>query len=149
MLALYWLSLLVGRAAAQWVLPRVSHARLLVGSVVASVFGCLILLATNNSFGAVAGILLVGGSFAPIYPLLVEKIGSRFPHYHPGFYNGIFSFALAAGLLAPCTLGYWASVWGVRAVMALPLAGSLVVFVLLVLIWLEARFLTHTERPAS
>jgi len=149
MLAMYWLSLLVGRAAAQWVLPRVSHARLLVGSVSASMFGCLILLATNNSFGALAGILLVGGSFAPIYPLLVEKIGSRFPYYHPGFYNGIFSYALAAGLLAPCTLGYWTSVWGVRAVMALPLAGSLVVFGLLVLIWLEARFLSHTERPAA
>ena len=145
MLALYWLALLVGRAAAQWVLPRVSHARLLLGSVVASMFGCVMLIATNNSFGAITGILLIGGSFAPVYPLVVEKIGSRFPYYHPGFYNGIFSFALAAGLLAPCALGYWTSVWGVRAVMALPLAGSLVVFVLLILIWLESRFLTHGE----
>ena len=33
MLALYWLALLVGRVVAQWILPRVRHARLLVWSV--------------------------------------------------------------------------------------------------------------------
>jgi FHS family glucose/mannose:H+ symporter-like MFS transporter len=147
MLALYWLALLVGRAAAQWVLPRVSHARLLASSVAASVFGCVILLATNNRFGAIVGILMVGGAFAPVYPLVVEKIGHRYPDYHPGFYNGIFSFAMAGGLLAPCLLGYFASVWGVRVVMGLPLAGSLVVFTLLLLIWLEARLSAPLRRP--
>jgi hypothetical protein len=81
----------------------------------------------------------MGGAFAPIYPLVVEKIGHRFPNFHPGFYNGIFSLAIAGGLLAPCSLGYLASVWGVRVVMGLPLAGSAVVFVLLMLISLEAR----------
>jgi MFS transporter, FHS family, glucose/mannose:H+ symporter len=139
MLAMYWLALLVGRVAAQWVLPRIRHARLLGGSVLASVFGCVILAATDNRFGAVTGILLLGGSFAPVYPLVVEKIGSRFPHFHPGFYNGVFSLAMAGGLLAPCTLGYFASQWGIRVVVGLPLAGSMVVFVLLLLIWLEAR----------
>ena len=139
MLALYWLALLVGRVAAQWVLPRTSHTRLLSFSVLAAMFGCLLLLATDNRFGAVCGILLVGGAFAPIYPLVVEKIGHRFPYYHPGFYNGIFSFAIAGGMLAPCTLGYFASLWGVGVVMGLPLAGSAVVFVLLMLISLEAR----------
>ncbi len=139
MLALYWLALLVGRIFAQWILPRVSHGRLLVVSMLGSVIGCIVLLATDNRFGAISGILLLGGAFAPIYPLLVEKIGHRFPYYHPGFYNGIFSFAMAGGLLAPCTLGYFASVWGVRVVMGLPLAGSVIVYILSVLIWLEAR----------
>ena len=139
MLAMYWLALLVGRVAAQWVLPRIRHTRLLGGSVLASVFGCIILAATDNRFGAVTGILLLGGSFAPVYPLVVEKIGSRFPHFHPGFYNGVFSLAMAGGLLAPCTLGYFASQWDIRVVVGLPLAGSMLVFVLLLLIWLEAR----------
>jgi MFS transporter, FHS family, glucose/mannose:H+ symporter len=139
MLALYFLALLVGRAMAQWILPRVRHSRLLAASVAASMLGCIILLATDNRFGALSGILLVGGAFGPIYPLVVEKIGHRFPYFHPGFYNGIFSVAIAGGLLAPCTLGYFASQWGVKVVMGLPLAGSAVVFVLLLLIWLEAR----------
>jgi FHS family glucose/mannose:H+ symporter-like MFS transporter len=139
MLALYWLALLVGRVAAQWILPRVRHGRLLLASVLASMFGCIVLIATDNRFGAVSGVLLLGAAFAPVYPLVVEKIGHRFPYFHPGFYNGIFSFALAGGLLAPCTLGYFASFWGVRVVMGLPLAGSALVFLLLLLIGLEAR----------
>ena len=139
MLALYWFSLLVGRVAAQWLLPRMSHGRVLGLSVFASIFGCLFLLTTDNRFGAISGVLLLGASFAPIYPLVVEKIGHRFPHYHPGFYNGIFSFAIAGGMLAPCTLGYFASLWGVGVVMGLPLAGPIVVFLLLMLISLEAR----------
>lgn len=139
-LALYWLALLVGRVAAQWVLPRVRHARLLVTCALASVFACIILLSTDNPFGAVSGVLLLGGSFAPIYPLVVEKIGHRFPYYHPGFYNGLFSFAIVGGLLAPCTLGYFVWLMGVRVVMGLPLAGSLIVFLLLALIRIESRF---------
>jgi FHS family glucose/mannose:H+ symporter-like MFS transporter len=138
-LALYWLALLIGRVAAQWVLPRVRHTRLLVSSVLISIFACLILIATNNRFGAVTGVLLLGGSFAPIYPLMVEKIGHRFPDYHPGFYNGIFSLAMAGGLLAPSVLGYFAWLLDVRVVMGLPLVGSGIVFVLLALTWLEAR----------
>ncbi len=138
-LALYWMALLVGRLVAQWTLPLVRHTRLLVGSVLMAMFACTILLGTNNSFGAVTGVLLLGAAFAPIYPLVVEKIGHRFPYYHPGFYNGIFSFAMVGGLLAPCTLGYFVWLLDVRAVMGLPLVGSLIVFLLLTLIWLEAR----------
>ena len=138
-LALYWLALLVGRLVAQWILPLVRHTRLLAVSVLMAMFACMILLATDNSFGAVSGVLLLGGAFAPIYPLVVEKIGHRFPYYHPGFYNGIFSFAMVGGLLAPCTLGYFAWLLDVRAVMGLPLIGSMIVFLLLAAIWLEAR----------
>jgi FHS family glucose/mannose:H+ symporter-like MFS transporter len=138
-LALYWMALLVGRVVAQWILPRVRHTRLLVLSVLIAMFACMILLATDNGFGAVSGVLLLGAAFAPIYPLVVEKIGHRFPYYHPGFYNGIFSFAMVGGLLAPCALGYFAWLLDVRAVMGLPLVGSVIVFVLLALIWLEAR----------
>jgi fucose permease len=149
MLALYWFALLIGRVGAQWILPRVSHTRLLVTGVLASMFGCIVLIATDNRFGAISGILLVGLAFAPIYPLVVERIGYRFPDYHPGFYNGIFSFAMAGGLVAPCIIGYFASYWGVRVVMGLPLAGSAVVFVLLMLIGLEARLTSGKWRTRN
>jgi MFS family permease len=52
-LALYWLFLLIGRLVAIAVLPRVRHTRLLMGSVLSAIFGCLILFSTNNAFGAV------------------------------------------------------------------------------------------------
>jgi fucose permease len=138
-LSLYWLSLMVGRAGVQWLLPRVRHGKLLMVSGVSAVFGCAILLSTNNLFGAHVGVLLVGGGFAAVYPLVVEKIGDRFPYYHPGFYNGIFSLALTGGFLAPWTMGIYAHWWGIRGVMLLPLVGACAVFLLLLLIWLYAR----------
>jgi predicted MFS family arabinose efflux permease len=149
LLALYWLSLIVGRILAQSILHKISHARLLFGSMLAAIFGCLILSVTNNLFGAVTGILLLGGGFASIYPLVVEKIGHRFPYYHPGFFNGIFSFALVGGLVAPWLLGHMAEFFGVGVVMALPAAGSVLVLVLLLLIWLEARMSEHTPPPGT
>jgi fucose permease len=138
-LALYWLCLLTGRLVAVAILPRVKHGRLLMGSVLAALFGCLILYSTDNGFGAGTGVIFVGAGYASIYPLVAEAIGRRFPYYHPGFFNGIFSWALVGGLLAPATLGYAAAVWGVGVVIGIPLLGTFMVMALLPLIWLEAK----------
>ncbi len=139
LLALFWSALLVGRVAAQWLLPRVRHGRLLMGAVLVPMFACLVLFSTNNLFGATLGVLLAGGGFSVILPLVMEKIGDRFPYYHPGFYNGIFSVALTGGLLAPASLGYFAHFLGIGVVMGLPLIGSILVFLLLIGILLEAK----------
>src|ERR1035437_4776512 len=109
------------------------------GQLLGAIFGCLVLVFTDNAFGASVGACFVGAGFASIYPLVAEAIGRRFPYYHPGFFNGIFSFALAGGLLAPATLGYAASKWGVGVVMGIPLIGTFLVMALLPLIWLEAK----------
>ena len=118
-------ALLVGRVVAVAILPNVRHGRLLGGSVVAALFGCLLLDLTNNQFGAGTGVLLLGAGFASIYPLVAEKIGRRFPYYHPVFFSGIFSFALFGGLIAPATLGYAAAVWGIGDRGGHPAAGHL------------------------
>jgi len=139
LLALFWFALMTGRSVAQFALRRVRRARLLLAAVVADLFGCVVLLATENLFGVITGILLIAAGFAVIFPVLAEQMGGRFPNYHPVFFSGIFSFAMAGGLLAPWSLGYLAQAWGIQAVMGLPLAGSVMVFLLLVLIWIEAR----------
>jgi fucose permease len=140
MLALYWFALIVGRLVAQTLLPRVHHGKMLLAAVSAALLGCLVLTFTNNRFGAILGTLLVGIGFAPVYPLVVEKIGARFPHYHPGFLNGIFSVALTGGMLAPATVGYACQFFGIGVVMIVPVAGTFIVFLLVLAIWLEARF---------
>jgi len=139
LLALYWLALLVGRTIAVSALPRLAHGKLLLVSVLAAMFGCVILAFTDNLFGACAGILTIGAGFASIYPLVAEKIGRRFPYYNPGLFNGIFSFALMGGMLAPATVGYAAAEWGIGIVAWLPALGTTMVFVLLLLIWLESK----------
>jgi MFS family permease len=131
--------LLLGRLGALLLLPSVRHAKLLLGGALAAQFGCIILTFTNNRFGAVTAILFIGAGFATIYPLVAEKIGLRFPYYHPAFFNGIFSFGLLGGLLAPATVGYLAEAFGIRVVVGLPFFGTAMVSLLILVIWLEAR----------
>jgi hypothetical protein len=138
-LALYWIFLMGGRLGAIAVLPRVRHGRLLTGSVLSALFGCLILSSTKTGFGAASAVFFLGAGYASVYPLVSEAIGRRFPYYHPGFFNGIFSLALLGGLLAPATLGYAASQWGVGVVVAVPLLGTCMVMILVLAIWLETK----------
>ena len=144
MLALFWGALLVGRVAAKALLNSVSHGKLLLSSIVLALAGCFLLSYTTNEFGANTGILLLGCGFASIYPLVVERIGHRFTYYHPGLYNGIFSFAFTGGLLAPFLLGYLAQYWGVGAIMVVPMLGSFMVFVLVLLIMLDTKLSGET-----
>lgn len=146
MLATFWLALLVGRILMQALLPHVRHSILLLISMLAGMLGCLMLALTDKPSGALIGILLVGSGFASIYPLVVEKIGGQFPHYHAGIYSGLFTLALTGGMLAPTTLGFLASWAGVQVVMLLPLFGSVMVLLLLVAIWVESRFGRHGKR---
>jgi MFS transporter, FHS family, glucose/mannose:H+ symporter len=145
LLAFYWAALLVGRLVSQLVMKHVNRAVLLLGSVVSALMGTVVLASTNNLFGAVMGVLFVGAGYASIYPLVVEKIAHRFPYYHPGFYNGLFSLAMTGGFLAPWLLGYFAEAWGIQAVMILPMLGTCMVFVLVLLIMLESKLSSLTE----
>lgn len=138
-LALYWLALMAGRVASAAILPHVRHSRVLFASGAAAIFACVILYFTDNGFGAASGAVLLGAGYASIFPLVSEAIGRRFPYYNPGFFNGIFSFALVGGLLAPATLGYAASLWGVGVVVGIPLTGTCMVMLLILCIWLESR----------
>ena len=139
MLALYWGALLVGRMLSQLLLRSMSHAWMLIGSLVSSLLGTIVLASTNNLFGALMGILFVGAGFSCIYPLLAEKMAHRFPAYHAGLYSGIFSVAVTGGFLVPWLLGYVAGAWGIGAVMLAPMVGACVVFMLVLLIMLEAK----------
>ena len=135
----YWFALTSGRLVTQAILPFVSHFWLLLASAIAAWFGCLVLTFTNNQFGAWLGTLLVGFGFAPIYPLVVEKIGARFPHYHPGFFNGVFSVGLTGGMLAPAIVGYAGELFGIGVVMAVPALGTAFVVIIVLGIWAQAK----------
>jgi MFS transporter, FHS family, glucose/mannose:H+ symporter len=139
LLGLYFSALLLGRLAALLILPRVRHTRMLFCSALVAQFGCIILLFTNNRFGAGTGVLFIGAGFASIYPLVAERIGTRFPYYHPGFFNGIFSFGLMGGLLAPASLGYLVDWLGMWTIVGLPFFGTFMVLLLVLVMWLEVK----------
>lgn len=139
LLAMYWLALLVGRILVQSLLDRVRHTALLAASAFSAMFGCMILAFTDNRFGALTGIVFVGAGFASIYPLVAEKMGNRLPNYSPGLFHGVFAISLVGAFLAPATLGYFASEWGIQVVMLLPFFGTIAVVLLLTIIWVDSR----------
>jgi MFS transporter, FHS family, glucose/mannose:H+ symporter len=139
-LAVYFLALLLGRLAARSLLPRVSHRKLLLGSIVTSVAGYLLLSFATVMAEAWIAVTIIGAGFAPIYPLIAERLDDRFS-YHPGFYNGVFSIAITGAMFAPWLLGYVDSYLGTRYVMLLPAFGSVAVLILALMIMLEARLM--------
>jgi FSR family fosmidomycin resistance protein-like MFS transporter len=139
LLMLYWLALTAGRVVATRLLGRIPHGRMLTLSAFCALFGCLLLLVTDKQFGVVVGILLTGAGFSAIYPLAAERIATRFTYYHPGYFNGIFTFAMAGGILAPFLFGYLASAYGLRMLPLMAMLGSCAVLVLISLIWLGRK----------
>ena len=138
-LALYFAALTVGRLLIHYLLPRMNNWRLLATSAATSLFACTVLAATGSGSGAIVSIVLLGLSFAAIYPITAEWIGRRFHYYHPGFFNGIFSIGLVGGMLAPWMIGELASWTGVWVVMSLPAMGTVMVILFLCLIWINGK----------
>lgn len=139
LLALYWFTLTVGRFIASRLLSRVSHARMLAVSAFGALFGCVLLFFASNTFGVVVGLIVTAVGFSSIYPLSAERIGQRFSYYHPAYFNGIFSFALLGGMLAPASLGHLASGATLQIVPLAAMVSSVAVFALILLIWLGSK----------
>jgi MFS transporter, FHS family, glucose/mannose:H+ symporter len=144
-LALYFGALMLGRILAQALLPRINHRRLLISSIVLAMFGYLALSFTNSMAGALTAVAVIGAGFAPIYPLVAEKLDDRFA-FQPRVYNGIFAMAITGGMSAPWLLGYVAAGLGMRYVMMVPALGSTIVLVLALLIMLEAHLMGGDKR---
>jgi len=146
-LALYFFALIAGRFGAQPLLRRVDHAKLMMVSTVTAIVGYFGLTMTSSLIGASAAVVLIGAGFASIYPLVAEKLGRRFGA-HPGFYDSIFLAALSGSILQPASLGYVDYYLGLSYVMLLPAFGTLAVFVLLLLIMLEAKLMAEPGSPS-
>ena len=143
-LAAYFLALMLGRVAATKLLRRANHRRLLISSMSAAMSGYLLLSFTNSLAGAWIAVVIIGAAYAPIYPLIAEKLDNRFS-YHAGFYSGIFSIAMTGAMCAPWLLGYVDAYLGLRYVMLLPALGSIVVLILALLIMLESHLMTDSH----
>ncbi len=76
----FYMALTVGRVAGAGLGAKLSSERLLLLSLTGAVVGGLIMLAgVGNAFLTIAAVLVLGGSFGPIFPTAVAIITARFP----------------------------------------------------------------------
>jgi len=138
-LALYWTALTLGKLLGSRALSLAAPFRVLSAGTGAALFGCVLLLSAAGPGGAAVGTLLVGAGLGLVYPVGLGILGRRFPYYHPGFFNGLFSLSLIGGMLVPWTVGHLANAWVIQAAIWVPALGAVMVYVLLSFLLLEAR----------
>jgi MFS transporter, FHS family, glucose/mannose:H+ symporter len=147
-LALYFLSLMAGRAIAQPLLANLHHWRMLLASVFLAMTGYLWLSFAGSLGAATAAISIIGIAYGPIFPLIAEQLDDRFL-YHPGFYNGMIAIAVSGAMSAPWLLGYIGAYLGMQYVMLIPAFGSVAVLILALLLMLEARLMGAKRNQQS
>lgn len=138
-LSYYCLALLAGRFIGQALIARFARRRLLLVSAGLSWVGVLIFGSASNSWGALLGLTMTAMGFSFVYPLLVERVGDQFREFHSNLFHGIFGLGMIGGILAPAAIAFWAELSTESSAMTVPLWCSLMVFVLLLLLWVEAK----------
>jgi fucose permease len=144
LLSLYFVARIAGNFVMRSLLKRLNHTRLLIVCTFVAMLGYFSLTFTKSLSGAGAALIVIGAGFAPIYPLVAEKVGRRFS-LHPSFYETIFMASIAGAILAPWALGYVDFYLGLNLVMVIPAFGTLAVLVLVLLIMLESKLMAEEK----
>lgn len=146
-LVAYYLCLLAGRWLTQQLIPAVNRRNLLLGSLVTTMAGYVLLVRAENLSTAFTALAILGFSFGPIYPLLAKNLDDRF-QYRPRLYTRLFSIGVTGAMTTPWLAGYVCAEFGMKAVVLLPAIGSAIVCVLGLLLRLEG-FLMREPEPAG
>ena len=74
--------------------------------------------------------VLMGVSFASIYPTILGQAGARFPEHSGTVFGLLFAIGLAGGMLLPWTAGHLAETFGLRIAFTLAVFAAAAIFVL-------------------
>jgi fucose permease len=140
-LAGYWAALMISRIFAASILRRVAKANVVLFSAVISLAGCILLLSAHSLPILVVGVLLIGVSYAPVFPTTLAIAGDRYPNTGTAF-GFLFAVALIGGMTFPWIVGQVSQHFGVRTGMIVPLAGAIGICTL-------AAVLTTQERSGA
>jgi len=123
-LAGYWAALMAGRLAVSGLLKFVGKRQLVLASGVGALMGAAILL-TNRSEGMlVAGVLVIGLSYAGVFPTVLAIAGDAYRKMAGTVFGLLFAIALLGGMSFPWAVGQISQGLGVRFGMVVPLAGA-------------------------
>ncbi len=126
-LAGYWAALMAGRMISAKLLARMSKQRLVLLSGIGSAVGAAILLLSGSIAGLAIGAVIIGLSFAAIYPTTLAIAADRYERLAGTIFGLLFAMGLIGGMLFPWVIGHVSQAYSLRWAMILPLAGALVI----------------------
>lgn len=129
-LTAYWVGLFVARLASVKLLAFLSKERLVFFSGIGSAIGTVVLLASPSLLGMGIGAVMIGVSFAAIYPTTLAIAADRYQRQAGTIYGLLFSVGLLGGMLFPWAIGQISERYGLRAGMLLPLIGAVMITIL-------------------
>lgn len=129
-LAGYWLALMLGRVISSRLLLRANSLTLVRVSAVGSAVGGMVLLMATSAPLATAGVVLLGLSFASIFPTTLGMAGSRFEACSGTVFGILFGIALSGGMTLPWAVGQISARQGLHAGLSLVIANSLMILIL-------------------
>jgi fucose permease len=123
-LAGYWAALMVGRLLVARILKFVGKRGLVLGSGLGALVGAAILLTSRLEGMLVAGVLLLGFSYAGVFPTALAIAGDTYRKMTGTVFGLLFAIALVGGMSFPWAVGQISQRLGVRYGMLVPLAGA-------------------------
>lgn len=123
-LAGYWAAMMVGRLVMARLLKFVGKRQLVLGSGLGALVGSAIVLTSRLEGMLVAGVLLIGLSYAGVFPTALAIAGDTYRKMTGTVFGLLFAIALVGGMSFPWAVGQISQKLGVRYGMVVPLAGA-------------------------
>ena len=123
-LAGYWAALMVGRLAASATAEIRGQAAIGAGEWRGGGAGRRILLTNRSEAMLVAGVLVIGLSYAGVFPTTLAIAGDAYRKMAGTVFGLLFAIALLGGMSFPWAVGQISQQLGVRYGMVVPLAGA-------------------------
>jgi FHS family glucose/mannose:H+ symporter-like MFS transporter len=111
----FWIMMMLGRLIASQVVKRVRGPQLLLGCSVGAIVGLLLMALAPNLGMAIAGIILCGLSYAPVFPTTAGTASTYFARIFGTVFGLLMTLALLSGAVIPPAIGYVAQHQSVRA----------------------------------
>ncbi len=129
-LAGYWAALMVGRLLSARILAHLQKERLVFFSGIGSAIGTAVLVTSPSLMIMATGAVIVGLSFAAIYPTTLAIAADRYQRMAGTMFGLLFAVGLIGGMLFPWAIGHISEHYGLRSGMILPLFGAVMIAIL-------------------
>jgi fucose permease len=130
LLAAYWAAIMLARAVSSRLLLKTKGPGVVLLSAAGSAAAIVLLALAHSALGAAFAMVLMGVSFASIYPTILGQAGARFPEHSGTVFGLLFAIGLAGGMLLPWTAGHLAETFGLRIAFTLAVFAAAAIFVL-------------------